>query len=50
MFSKAELAVIFVLVIGALSAALYKSWMQQIEVVLALLVVVVVAIAVTVFR
>jgi len=48
-FSKTDLAIIFVVVIGALCVALYCAWIVPIQAVLALVILVIAAIAVTVF-
>jgi len=48
-FSKTDLTIIFVLVIGALCLALYFGWIAPIEAVVALVILAVAAIAVTLF-
>jgi hypothetical protein len=49
MFSKTDLAIILVVVIGALCAGLYFAWIQPIQAIVAIVILVVAAIALTIF-
>jgi hypothetical protein len=49
MFSKTDLAIIFGVVISALSMALYLAWIQPIQAVVAVVILVVAAVALTLF-
>jgi hypothetical protein len=49
MFSKTDLAIIFVVVIGALCAALSQGWIQPIQAIVAVVILVVAAVGLTLF-
>ena len=49
MFSKQDLAIIFVLVLGALGVALYFGWIAPIEALVALVILAVAAMGVSLF-
>jgi hypothetical protein len=49
MFSKTDLAIVFAVVIGALCVALYMTWIQPIQAIVAVVILVVAAVGLTVF-
>jgi multidrug efflux pump subunit AcrB len=49
MFSKTDLAIVFAVVIGALCVALYLTWIQPIQAIVAVVILVVAAVWLTVF-
>ena len=49
MFSKTDLAIVFAVVLSALCVALYQSWIQPIQAIVALVILIVAAVGLTVF-